>query len=162
MMLKHIESTEGHAQHLAQNLRDADRAEIQAASGQRPLDVLLSGFSISEPCRTIVAPDGEPLSMFGVVPIADRKGVGAVWLLASPRLVEFSRSFLRQSRAVVAELHRNYPVLFNYTDARNTVHHKWLRWCGFKFIKTHDHFGVERRPFIEFYRLAEPCANPPH
>jgi len=96
-------------------------------------------------------PDGTPFMMSGVVPA--NEGAGAVWMLSTDAIEDYAVSFLRQCKGVLAEWNRIYPVLFNYVDARNELHVKWLKWMGFTFIKRHEHFGVEGVPFYEFVRI---------
>lgn len=132
---------------LAANLREADRAELEAL-GTTPLPSLAHGFVHSRPPHTILVED-EPVGMFGAVPLSP--GVGAVWLLGTDKLVQgvTKWEFLHQCRGWVGELQRGYHVLTNIVDHRNAVHRKWIKWCGFKFLHEvviHDH------TFIQFER----------
>lgn len=135
---------------IADNIRDADRDEIQAASGQTPLVGILAGYEHSDVPFTILA-DGVPAAMFGAGPAAP--GVGMIWLLGTDLLLGNTTRFLRESRFWLEQCARPYDLLFNYVDARNTVHIRWIEWLGFTFINQHDDFGVERRPFLEFVRI---------
>ena len=63
------------------------------------------------------------------------------------------RDFLRQSRIELKKVHKEFPVLFNYIDARNTVHLRWLKFMGFTIIKKLEIFGYEGRPFYEFVKI---------
>jgi len=63
------------------------------------------------------------------------------------------RTFLKESKAQLAKLHEQYPVLFNVVDARNEVHVRWLRYMGFTFIRKHPNWGPEGRLFYEFVRI---------
>ena len=47
----------------------------------------------------------------------------------------------------------NYPILFNFVDARNTTHVKWIKYMGFSIIQEHATFGVEGRLFYEFAKI---------
>jgi hypothetical protein len=92
--------------------------------------------------------------MFGAVPCSDLDG--DVWLLGTDALATrpLAGQFLRQSRFWLTALHEGCaPILHNVIDARNTLHIRWLQWLGFTFIKRHEVFGVEGRPFLEFMRL---------
>ena len=78
------------------------------------------------------------------------------WMLGRDEMltdVHDKWEFLRQSRIHLANLHAMYPVLFNFVDARNTVHLRWLRWMGFTFISRNDNYGPEKRTFYEFVRI---------
>lgn len=92
--------------------------------------------------------------MWGVVDQGE--GVGRIWLLATDELVNDKQNalqFLRQAKPRLAEMLQRYEVLFNYADARNTVHVKWLRWMGFTFIAKHPNYGDEGRLFLEFVKV---------
>jgi len=143
----------GHAEQLAGRLRKADLREIEAAAGEEPLAVLTNGIACSDPCYTVS--DGcHPLAIFGVVPDACIEGVGRIWFLGADDLRNHSFTFIRHSRRWVARLHERYPVLWNYIDARNDLHIRWLRWCGFTLLRRIEDYGVARLPFYEFERDA--------
>ena len=135
---------------LAPKLRQADREEIRAATGEAPGEVLERGFYCSDPCYSIVDGCDEPLALFGVVP--KDGGAGIVWLLGSDELLAYPVAFSRLSRSWIDRLHERYSVLWNRVDARNQVHVRWLQWCGFTIHRTIAAFGVECRPFHEFSR----------
>ena len=142
---------EGDAELLAPLLRDADRREIQAASGLSPVESLRQGAEESEIVCSIV---GETVcGMFGVSP--SYQNAGYVWLLGSDELVtgRAKRQFIRNAGMFLTILHKYFPLLHNYVDKRNTVHIRWLRRMGFTFIAEHPEFGHEKRPFLEFVRL---------
>lgn len=137
---------------LAATMRAADIAEVKATSGSTPSEALKVGIENGETyvgCR----PDDTPFLIYGVVPVAP--GVGAIWMLATDDLHLYARQFLRECRWRIDELCRGYILIFNFTDARNTVHHKWIKWAGFTIIKRHEEFGVEKRPFLEFAKITE-------
>ena len=143
------------AHRLAALLRVEDIAEIKACSGQDPLTALVEAVT-SHPNTLVAIHDGEPCAMFGVV-AAPHPQVGIVWLLGADALATIPVVFTRHSKRQIEVWHQTYPVLMNVVDARNEVHLKWLRWCGFTFINRHEEFGPEGRPFLEFVRL-RPCA----
>ncbi|WP_438027644.1 hypothetical protein [Sorangium sp. So ce233] len=68
-------------------------------------------------------------------------------------LVERPLPFLRNSRAWVDKLMDGYQTLWNVVDARNEIHIRWLRWCGFTILRTIENYGVEARRFHEFARM---------
>lgn len=136
---------------LAPRLRPADRREIEAALGMDPTVVLRRGVQASNPCHAVVE-DGAVLALFGVVPVARIPENGAVWLLASEDFAVRSSFIVRSSKAWIARLHERYRVLTNYVDARNEVHVRWLRWCGFDFVRRIERFGAMGLPFYEVRR----------
>lgn len=135
-------------------LREADLAECKAASGVDP------GISLAlavDRSMTIVGASEEVLAMFGVEPVSDV--AAAIWMVATNEITQppYARQFIRHCRKAVDDLNAKHPLLFNYVDARNTLHLRWLRWCGFIFIRRHEKHGHEQRPFIEFIRINK-CA----
>jgi hypothetical protein len=139
---------------LAKNLRDEDKAEVSAASGLDMEVALERGYLHSKICKTICMSDGTPAAIFGVADTGI-KGLGSIWLLATPDLLKVQRQFLRECRKGISDISQGYTCIFNYTDARNTVHHRWLKWCGFTFIKQHDQHGLGQIPFLEFVKIIE-------
>jgi len=132
--------------YLADKLRYEDKREILDASGFAPYGGLLKSFVNSEVCFTIVDKDDVPVGMFGV------SKVGGIWLLASDEIFRIRFSFLRESRKVVDFLNNKYPKLWNYVDCRNDLHIRWLKWCGFKFLRKIN-YGVSQKPFYEFIKI---------
>ncbi len=150
------------ARSLVSRLRVADLQEIRAVTPEEPCSVLRQSIAWSNPCYTIVEADAESLAIFGVVPDASTEGVGRVWLLGSDDLfLSHSYIFLRRSRKWIEKLHEHYPTLWNYVDVRNEVHIRWLKWCGFTFLRRIEEYGVEQRPFYEFEKITGITPTPP-
>jgi hypothetical protein len=84
----------------------------------------------------------------------DNLSIGNVWLLGSPGIQDVRYSFLRQSRHWADVLHEDYEVLWNWADARNQVHIKWLKWLGFRVIQSAP-VGVNGEEFHQFLRIKE-------
>lgn len=118
---------------LSGRLREADALEVIGAGAANVADGLAESFQRSTLRRTIEL-DGLPVGMFGLVP--DRK-IGAVsaqvWLLGTPELSRIKKTFVRESRRVLAEFLKCYPVLWNVVDVRYTSAIRWLESCGAKF-----------------------------
>ncbi|WP_052513890.1 hypothetical protein [Bosea sp. LC85] len=138
--------------YIAARMRLADVEEIVSASEMTPAQALTLGFNAS--LRPLVADnqEGKPVCMFGVAPMPEPL-VGSVWLLGTDAVKDNRMSFLRLSKTMTTEFHRDFPVLMNCVDERNAVHIGWLRWLGYSFLRRHAQWGKERRPFLEFARL---------
>ena len=133
-------------QYLADKLRYEDKREILDATGFTPISGLTFSYVSSEVCFTIVDKNNIPVGMFGV------SKDGAIFLLASNEIKRIRYSFLRESRKVVDFLNTKYPMLWNFVDCRNELHLRWLKWCGFKFLRKIK-YGVSQKPFYEFIRI---------
>lgn len=152
------------AKRLGPALRDADKAEVYASTGQSGKDALETGITASALCHTVLDDDGVPMGIFGVVPDLQTYSdlglkYGYVWLLGSPALISDRREFMRQSRAWLKTLCEDFDFLGNFVDARNGVHIKWLQALGFEFLDVVPDYGYERRPFIEFQINCQEAAS---
>lgn len=145
---------------LAPKLRAADLQEIAARSGREAEDVLRFGIEKSRQCYTVELPSGEIAAIFGVSDTPDAK-LGAVWMLGSDSLLSIRLNFLRHSRGWVDTLFKDYLLLGNFVDERNTVHIQWLRWLGFRFLRRVP-LGRNGEVFLEFVRLKEPDSSTSH
>ena len=138
---------------LAPKLRKEDLKEIKANANIQPKDALIKGFQLSEVPVAIFNDKEEIVCMLGCCR-TDIPSAAIVWLLASDDLKkDIPYRFLKHSRGVTEIFQKRYPVLYNFIDARNTLHIKWLKWCGFTFIKKHFDYGYEKRLFYEFIRI---------
>ena len=131
---------------LAPRLRYEDKREILDSTGLNPYQALAECFNCSEISLTIVDTKNIPVGIFGV------SEDGAIWLLATPDIKRIRFSFLRESRKVVNLLNHKYKVLWNFVDCRNELHLRWLKWCGFTFLRKLN-YGVNQKPFYEFIKL---------
>lgn len=137
---------------LAPHLRQADLDEIKASSGRSPEGALLFGIRYSKRAYTAVSHSGDIIAIFGVGSGAT-EGRGIVWLLGSDIINEVAYEFLRNSKAWIQRLYGDdYTQLWNVVDTRNTVHIRWLRWLGFKFINKHNGIGRNKEDFLEFIK----------
>ena len=138
---------------VAANMRQEDKEEIFAYSGTLPKEQMFYCFFSSKPCMTMVGRKGNIMGMYGVVPCSPK--VGRIWMLGHKSMTsdyKDVRAFLRNSPIELEKFHCNYPLLYNYVDARNETHIKWIKWMGFSIIKKHATFGVEGRTFYEFVK----------
>lgn len=140
-----------HAVTMAPHIREADLREIRALCGPDadPLQELIRGILQSDVIKAALL-DGEPVAIFGVARIDDI--AGAIWMLGTDGLLNMPGIFARRSRKWVNSLQEPYPILTNVVHWKNVVHHRWLWWCGFDFIRVHRDFGIGKDTFIEFAR----------
>jgi len=136
--------------YLAPRLRYEDKREILAHCGLPPYEALYLSFKYSDISFTIVNTENEPVAIFGINDAGNN--VGAIWLLATDKLKDIQFSFLRENKKVIDFLNTKYKILWNFVDCRNSLHIKWLKWCGFKFINKQN-YGVLNKPFYEFIRI---------
>lgn len=145
-----LPATVEHALRVAEEMRACDRAEVQATSGDSPGVALLRSMQASLWTFACCTDDGIAFAVGGVSEI--QPGSGSPWLLATDRLQDNSKWFLRQTRRVVASMHGSFPTLLNFVDARNIVSIHWLRWAGFEIHPTIP-YGVLGLPFHPFSKV---------
>ena len=136
--------------YLAPRLRQEDKQEILAGSGLTPYEALLIGFKNSVVVFTIFNPKNKPVGIFGINNYGN--DIGVIWLLATKDLAKIQIAFLKECREVIKFLNTKYKILWNFVDCRNQLHIKWLKWCGFKFIRKLNR-GVLQKPFYEIIRI---------
>lgn len=151
--MKHVRpSTMEDCLFVAKNMREEDIAELKASTGLDPLSALLTGLTDSDVCLTMIEPStGDPAGMLGVTP-GYAPMFGAIWLLGTPAIERNPITFLRHSKPVLQHLYEvtGYEAFYNYTHKPNELHHKWLRWLGFSFLRE---VQFNDDSFYEFVRL---------
>ena len=116
---------------LSQHLRKADLQELQAGLYHSAKAALEDGLRTSTDCFTILSPiTEEPVAMFGAYYQPEHR-YSTVWLLGTDELITHKRKFLRYSKRWIHRINKVYGTIGNYVDERNTVHIRWLEWCGF-------------------------------
>ncbi len=153
-MIEFREATVADMVDLAPRLRPEDTEECLAASGVDPTVSLPAAVGLGPSWVWTVA--GSPECALGVIPVDGSPLTGAVWMLASPVILQHVRFMVRNLPSVIDLLHDYFPLLGNYVDARNTTHISFIKHCGFSLLRTVPNYGVEGRPFIEFVKLRTP------
>ena len=137
-------AVEADVQDLEGRLRHADLVGLEAHRVQASA-ALRVGLEASDRCYAIEH-RGQCIAMFGVTPIFGEPGIGNVWLLGSDEIADISTQFLRQSHEWLSRIAENYEALTNVVHEDNTLHHRWLKFLGFKFVR-------RQAPWIEFARI---------
>lgn len=141
------------ARELDRNLREADRRELEDVTGRPALANLLLGVLISKPSLALRTHEGKLIAILNVAPVGLTYGV--IGMSGTSLLEESRTAFLRGSLDVISQIEKDYDTLLNVCDARNPVHHRWLKWLGFKFIRKVDQYGANGIPVYEFARITQ-------
>lgn len=140
--------------YVAAHLRQADRDEIQAVGWMpNPVDALVHSLEASVHRWCALDPTGNPVVLFGCAAYPHVDGVGCPWLLGTDYLERAPIETLRQARRYLVTMHKSFPSLHQFVDARNTIALGWMEWLGFKMERVLPRWGVEKRPFIHYSRL---------
>lgn len=140
---------------ISEELRVADLEEIRANTGEDPATALVASVMVSDHAWVILDGD-DPIAAFGCGPTTE-PGQGFVWMLGTDRMDQPANAMgiLRLSRTYKNIMHRTYPLLFNWIDARNEKSLRWLEWCGYEILAEEPEYGVEKRPFYLFAKTAD-------
>ena len=143
-ILKHpnlsiVEATEAHAVSLAPRLRKEDIDEINAEGLYDVNKALLYSVRNSAECYAVLLTRNEgeeplPIALFGIGKRSYPFSV--VWLLGSDELVQGRTAyiFLRHSLLWMDYFLNHYGPIGNSVYVKNTVHTRWLMWCGFDIV----------------------------
>ena len=136
-------------QDVCNNLRKEDFIEGMALRGIDIRPWIVANYS---PGTTYVIQNkgGDNVALAGVDDVG--KNQGLVWMVATPLLLNHQMEFLRYSKTWIDEACRPYEAVGNLVHAKNEVHLKWLRWCGFTFLRK-VRAGPFNEEFYEFMRI---------
>lgn len=143
-----VESKKSHVSAVYNNLRQADRDEIEAL-GKDAFTSLKQGFKESKPCYTWMYKD-KPAALLGCVPYSEN--AAAVWMLGTDDISNHKYSFMKTCVPFHKELVRPYTLTGNMVDERNKVHVRFIEYLGYRFI-SRKLVGPYQLPFLEFGRL---------
>lgn len=129
-MITMLAATHDDVHELAPRLRAEDRAEVLAL-GYAPVDGLLHSIAGAQEAWTYRA-DRQIICMAGIAPLSLIGRVGVPWLLGSELVLQHRRTFMTETRRMVAHWLTRFDVLRNVVDARYDAAIRWLRWLDFK------------------------------
>ena len=138
-------------QYVANNLREVDKLEAFYQTGQEPLQALQFTYLCSKVNMAIADDNDAPIGLCGVV------NGGVIWMVSTDALFDnrkYKIQLIRKGREWVDNLLESYKVLYNFVYAENKSAIKWLKSLGFTFIKYHEEYGMQGKPFYEFLRIA--------
>jgi hypothetical protein len=143
------------AEFIAENLRPADQAELEAGWFLEPYAAIVHCLQSSPrmravyrvPCTTL---KWEPVMVFGCGHRPEAPDVGVPWLLATDKLEPIGLPLLRYARRVVGMMQRHYPRLENHVHAENARAIRGLKWLGFT-LEPAEPWGYKGAPFHRFH-----------
>jgi hypothetical protein len=135
-------------QFIADNMRQADVDEVNAASNATPLQAVTDGVKVS--CMSSVAfINGDIVAVLGVVKNSTLTDNGIPWLLGTNNIVKHYREFLGASPGVLDAMIDVCPNLMNHVYVENKISIRWLKWLGFTLSEP-EPFGVNGALFHKF------------
>jgi len=137
------------ANHVALNMREADKNEVMASDGELPVPAVLRAYNRSDKCLSLII-DDEAACVFGVAPLSLLGSVGSPWMLGTDLITKNPLTFLRKSQNVVLDMQKSYATLINYIDSRNEFSLAWAKWVGFDVSEDTELRGPFNMPFHRF------------
>lgn len=134
--------------YLARHLRQADVDEVRASGYDDTLEAITYSVRSSTHCA-MVAINGTPVAVVGLVPINLVAGVAAPWMLGTDAVTRERRALMTYTKPYIRTMLKAYPHLVNYVHAPNTVAVNWLRHIGFS-IGPAEPYGPRGELFHRF------------
>ena len=132
------------------DLREADKKEIKALTGEEPWKAIKETIVQSNIVFTIEEA-GEPVGLYALA--IEKHGANIVALLGNDRLNNYPVQLVRHLKQVADNWNQYYGCLFNFIDARRSQDFKFLRTLGFNILDQKKfYFDDEDHPFYFFYR----------
>lgn len=153
--IRFVEAQPDDVEFIASNLRAEDLEELRAAHGDDadPVRILHLSCRLSDRPVVAMTAAGEPLAVFGVVPVSMMDRDGRPWMMATDGAMRFRREIVRGGRYWTNLWSFRYARLHNHVDARNVATIRWLRHIGYT-IGEPVPYGTRGLPFHPFERCA--------
>ena len=146
------QATEEDALFIAHRLREADVAEIYAASRASPLEALLRGINTSVPHAWVLdsPTTGKPFVIGGITPLGGQAGL--VWLLATPEIEQHALTFQREAWRHLQAVWKSgeFTAIGNIIHTKNDKAITWLQRLGFTIVYRDQPVGVSGELFHVF------------
>jgi hypothetical protein len=145
-----------HTDSLWPRLGLADKIETKYENGLDTQRVVVESVSNSEVAYTLICSN----RVMGIMGIGgsrkDPRG-GKIWFLGSADLEEnVDIELIRESQRLPNFLMQDFEVVYNFVSAENELSIRWLKWCGFEFIRLIPEYGLARKPFWLFAKARTP------
>jgi len=144
-------------EHIALNMRQADRDEIWASDHLTPWRGVTESLKMSH-YSSIAVIDDEPIAAFGLVVANILGSTGVPWLPGTDAITKYFRAFIRHSFVLTSQMNEKCDTLVNYVHAENINSVKLLRAVGFT-IDDPVPFGVEGELFHRFHKENKQCVS---
>lgn len=146
-MIEVVVATQEHAAAMAPVMRQEDAEEV-VALGMSPIEALSYSLAASRIAHTALI-DGKPAAMWGACPESLLGEKALLWMLGTDHVPRNAKALLRMSRAFVAHIQAQYPILECFVDMRYHAAVRWVAWLGFEHAGTATINGM---PFVAYQR----------
>jgi hypothetical protein len=91
----------------------------------------------------------EPMMLGGAQPQAHDPSIILTWLVVSHKCMAWALTFMKDYREDLEGFFGRWPKTECYSDSRNVVHHRWLRYLGYEEVEE-VLWGPYDLPFLHF------------
>ena len=128
------EKNEKDVRYILEHLREEDRHEAIIQKGENYIEECLKDIMNNDNYFVLGCKksDDTPVCMGGCAKTSE-EGIGIVWLLSTPEVVNYQMCLLRNLKKDIRLLNQEYWMLFNMLYSENELAKKWLTKFGFVF-----------------------------
>ena len=147
------EKNEKDVRYILEHLRDEDRHVAIFQKGENYIEECLKDIMNNDDYFVLGCKksDDTPVCMGGCARTSE-EGVGAVWLLSTPEIVDYQMCLLRNIKVELKKIDEDYWMTFNILFKENQLAKKWLSKFGFNFNNPHPVGLNVPKDFEFFYR----------
>ncbi len=143
---------------IVDNIRADDLAEVEAMGGKTVRECLDETTDIRN-TAWVWEHDGNVMCIFGVNPVENTDGIGAIWMLGTKFFDDHEMIFASACRPILDDLISKFKYVFNYVYVENIKSIQWLMWLGFKISEAVP-IGINGANFHRFEMWNEKCVTP--
>lgn len=145
------EKNEKDVRYILEHLRDEDRHEAIFQKGENYIEECLKDIMKNDDYFVLGCKksDDTPVCMGGCARTTE-EGVGAVWLLSTPEIVDYQMCLLRNIKVELEKIDEDFWMTFNILFKENQLAKKWLTKFGFNFNNPHP-VGLNIPNDFEFF-----------
>lgn len=145
------EKNEKDVRYILEHLRDEDRHEAIFQKGENYIEECLKDIMGNDDYFVLGCKksDDTPVCMGGCARTTE-EGVGAVWLLSTPEIIDYQMCLLRNIKVELEKIDEDFWMTFNILFKENQLAKKWLTKFGFNFNNPHP-VGLNIPNDFEFF-----------
>lgn len=140
--------------YILEHLREEDKHEALIQKGENYVEECINDIMNSDSYFVLGCKksDDTPVCMGGCANTSEQ-GVGIVWLLCTPEIVNHQMCLLKNLKKDILLLSEDYWFMFNMLYSENELAKKWLKKFGFNFDTPHPEGLNVPKDFEFFYRI---------
>lgn len=144
----------GDIEHIAANMREADRREVKRWTGASVEYELQRSVALADALFVGVFDDGEIACLFGGKRVNVMDNTGCIWELSTEAVNRHPVTFARASKVGLDLIMKTLPDVQefeNWVDADYESAVKWIEWLGGGFAMKRNVAGRLGGKFLNFY-----------